>query len=304
MNDSGGGGGGAYNSNSSPETNTNETIDSARNTEINTYLFDLLRDKINQKDTELINKRKDEIQRILSSEFPDVFDLSVGGSYSKYTYVNGLSDIDILVDLGDFTSSPIAEKENSKKLLEHFAERIKQRYPQTDISIGKMAVTAKFSDGVEIQILPAFKYHNGYKIPDPDSKGWVCTFPKRFKEKLTEINQKNSSKVVPVIKLTKELLANNNIKIKSYHVENIAVKAFENYNGKYTLKEMTLHLVNTLKSNVFKHTGDPCGQSEYIDDYLGTVKSNDRKIIANSLNSLENKLTQAKTKEDWKKLME
>jgi len=294
------GGSGGDNDENSIQPKIEETRTAVDKAEINDYLQGLLND-INQRDTETINYRKDEILKVIEDEFEGSFDISTGGSYSKHTYVDGLSDVDILIDVGNYSDSQIPDKENSKSVLQYVADRLKQRYPKTEITVGKMAVTLKFSDGKEIQVLPAFKYHNGYKIPDPDSNNWITTNPHKFKEKLTKINQDNGGSVKPVIKLVKYLCEKNCVPIKSYHLENIAIDAFKDYNGPYNRTEMVKYLLNHAKTRVLKRIEDPSGQTDYADEYLGKGNSSQRKQLAKKISKLEQKIENAKTKDDWEK---
>lgn len=279
------------------------SLRAGRKTEINNYLQELLSDEINQKDTEKINQRKEEILRKIKEEFGGSFDLSTGGSYSRHTYVNGLSDIDILINLGNYSDSKIPEKENSKKVLEYVAEILRKKYPRTEIVVGKMAVTLRFRDGIEIQVLPAFRYYGGYKIPDPKSSRWITTFPDRFKERLTRLNRKYGNRVKPIIKIVKYLLNKNNVEISSYHLENIALEAFENYSGNLTYSDMVIHLLNYAKTRVLKRVSDPSGQSDHIDEYLGRSHSPNRSNLAEKIGKLESRLREAETRDDWERIV-
>lgn len=272
-------------------------------TAINNYLNEVLT-HINQRDTEKINQRKEEILRILKAEFEEVVDLTTGGSYSRYTYVNGLSDVDILIDLGNYSASGITGKENSEIILQYVADRLEQRYPRTEMKVGKMAVTLKFSDGIEIQVIPAFRHYSGHKIPDPDSSGWISTYPKKFAEDITELNKKTGGKVKPVIKLTKYMLANNNIEVRSYHLENLAIEAYKNYTGSQTPYEMLIHLMNQSKTRVLRGMDDPSGQFERIDAHLGPRGSLKRQQLSRELRNLEARLKNAKSAEECKKIVE
>lgn len=296
------GGGGRF-SGFSRIQDKDESLKIGRKTEINSYLQELLSEEINQKDTEKINQRKEKILRKIKEEFEGSFDLTTGGSYSRHTYVNGLSDIDILINLGNYSDSKIPQKENSKKVLEYVAEILRKRYSRTEIIVGKMAVTLRFSDGIEIQVLPAFQYHSGYKIPDPKSGGWVTTFPDRFKERLTRLNQNYGNRVKPTIKLVKYLLNKNNVEISSYHLENIALKAFEKYNGNLTYSDMVLYLLNYAKRRVLKRMSDPSGQSDYVDEYLGGSFSPNRTNLARKIGKIESRLKEAETREEWERII-
>lgn len=274
-----------------------ESLSSYRS-EVDDYLQDRLTNEINQKDVDKINARKAEILKTLKEDF-DAEDISTGGSYSKHTYVNGMSDIDILIKLGVYSDSSIPNKEDSKEVLKNIAERLRQKYPRTEIEVGKMAITLKFSDGTEIQVLPAFSRYNGYKIPDPDSNGWTPSNPERFKRKLTEVNQENGGKVKPIIKLAKDVLNKNNVPIKSYHLENIAVEAFENYPGGRSYSEMLIYLLKAAEKKVKRKMPDETGQSEYVDEYLGNKGSKKRLELSRKIRNVKEKLSDASSKEEW-----
>ncbi len=107
--------------------------------------------QINQIDTEALNKHKEEIFQALKSTFEEADGLVGGGSYSQHTYVNGISDVDMLFVLDAFSSSKIPNKTNSKAVLADMEKRLRQRFPNTEIKSGRMAVTIKFSDGLELQ---------------------------------------------------------------------------------------------------------------------------------------------------------
>lgn len=86
------------------ENSLQQTRQQAAEAEVASVFADAL-SKINQIDTEALNRHKEEILKALQSDFEDASDLRGGGSYTRHTYVNGLSDIDILADLGPYSSS-------------------------------------------------------------------------------------------------------------------------------------------------------------------------------------------------------
>src|SRR6266496_5206397 len=135
------------------ESSLEQTRQQAAEAEVAAAFADAL-SEINQTDTEALNRHKNEILKALESAFEDASDLRGGGSYTRHTYVNGLSDIDILADLGPYSSSNIPNKADSKAVLADVERRLRQRFPNTDITSGRMAVTMHFSDGLELQILP------------------------------------------------------------------------------------------------------------------------------------------------------
>lgn len=94
-----------------------------------------------------------------------------------------------------------------KELQDKFVALLKVRFPKTEISKGALAVTLKFSD-YEIQLLPAIKDRNKIIIADRSGNTWSNPINvNAFTSKLTLVNKANGNKVVPVIKLAKNLFS-------------------------------------------------------------------------------------------------
>src|SRR5688572_26714228 len=69
-------------------------------TEINAYIGQL-QAVYNDRDYDAVQKHINEIELALSEDIDDTVSLLFGGSVAKRTYVDGLSDIDALVLLGE-----------------------------------------------------------------------------------------------------------------------------------------------------------------------------------------------------------
>ena len=150
---------------------------------------------------------------------------------------------------------------------------------------GLVAVTATdVSDGVEVQVLPAFRYGDGYRVPDPQGTGWIQTFPKRFAHQLTRVNQRLSGNVVPVIKLAKEMCAAKGVDVKSYHLENMALRAFQHYTGPTTLPAMLRHYFQQARNLCQQPIRDLSGQSTYVDEGLAIIS---RQALAQRFGAVE-----------------
>ena len=266
----GGSGNSRYKSSGGPSQIVEPSLDKTNGAFGATQVADFLQKElegINAHDYEAIDRHKRTIEDKLKSEY-DVEDIRFGGSHSTHTDVKGLSDIDMLADLGDFESS-----KSSDQAIKDFADAIRERFPKTKVSSGVMAVSVEFSDGL-VQVLPAFRYRDGYRIPDPNGESWILTYPKRFARELTSVNQGQSRKVVPTIKLIKSICDANNIEVSSYHVSNLALNAFKRYTGTKTYPKMLQHFFNQAKTSCWKPTPDPSGQTKYID---GDLSKSDRK---------------------------
>lgn len=279
-----GGSGGSSNwssSNSSDEINqllrraSENTEGSSYNSEINSLLQNALKE-FNAREAEVTQRHLNVLKEAIEREIENSVDLLFGGSIRKNTFINGLSDVDTLV----LVNNTSLEKKSPQEVLEYFAQKIQQRLPNTDVSVGKLAVTVRYSDGQEIQLLPAIRTKTGFKISNPDEGSWSNVVrPESFARKLTAVNQALSGRVVPTLKLFKSIIDKTipkNLKISGYHAESMAIEAFKNYQGRTTSKDMLLHFCREATNLVKSPIQDKTGQSLHVDDYLGVKNSQDR----------------------------
>jgi hypothetical protein len=243
----------------------------------------------------------------LDKNIEGAIELVFGGSLSKHTYVSGLSDIDMLVRIND-TSLANASPDEVKA---YFAERLRERLPNTEVEVGKLAVTVRFSStGHEIQLLPALQTKTGVRIADPNGDGWSKVIrPVKFAEKFTNVNQSCNHKVIPVIKLFKGLNESlpENVRLSGYHIESLAIEAFEGYTGRKTYKDMLQHFCRQATKLVLSPNVDSTGQSVHVDEYLGEPNSLRRRQCSAALERLSNRLSRADAHmnvERWKEMFE
>jgi hypothetical protein len=208
------------------------------------------------------------------------FPLKFGGSVSKHTYINGLSDIDVLA-LIDKTELANMKPEDIKN---YFFKQLKESLPKTNISKGTLAITVHYKE-VDIQILPAAKSGDSYKIPDSSGKRWSLINPKKFADILTKVNIDNGMKVVPTIKIAKSIISEipNNLRITGYHTETLAVEVFKGYNRQKTTKSMLTYFFNEAPKYISTPQRDKTHQSKFVDEYCGKQNSKKRIAVSNSI---------------------
>ena len=283
---SGGGGFSGYRSigtSSQLSTSASGAQASQHEIEMNEFLEDLLKD-YNNRDVEAIRTHLNEIEKVLGREIEGLDRILFGGSISKNTFIEGTSDVDALVILDKAKYKDAAPKE----LQAAFAKMLQQRFPKTEIKCGTLAVTVKFSD-YEIQLLPAMKNNGKLQIASNDGSCWSSSINSaKFTERLTATNKMNGNKVVPVIKLAKSLFSNlpANYQLSGYHVEALAVDAFSTYNGRYTLYDMTKHMLNYSIKRVLSPMSDVTGQSGIIDDQFGSARSITRQYLSRHIQDI------------------
>lgn len=252
----------------------------------------------------------DVIRGILEDGIDGTFDMRFGGSVQKHTYVDGLSDVDVLVilnksDLAQSSPSEVLDFIRSK-LIEHDTADIQ------NIKVGDLAVTVIFNDGEKIQLLPALKQSTGYKIPGMQFGHWSSIIrPEKFAKRLTEVNQTCNGKVVPVIKLAKNIIYDlpEDQQLKGYHIESLAVEIFKDYSPDKPRvpRKMLKYFFEMAKDLVKSPIRDSTGQSLHVDDYLGDTNSPERQKTGYVLDRIYRRMKNADSVgsiEEWRSILD
>jgi hypothetical protein len=261
---------------------------------------------VNGRDAEQVQAHLRAIENAIVKEIEGTIDLRYGGSVSKHTYVDGLSDIDCLAIINN--SELINSSPNEVK--EYFFNSIKSRFPNSDIKMGKLAITINYSNGNEIQILPAIKTSSGIKIPSSRREDeWSKIIkPEIFAKTLRFMNGKMAGKLIPVIKLAKSLISSfpENRRLSGYHTECLAIEVFKDYTGIKKTKEMLKYFFNEGARSVLNPIKDKTGQSVHVDDYLNERNSLQRKMTSDSMSSILRKMHNADGSRDvrlWEQIL-
>lgn len=241
------------------------------------------------------------VKQALEKEVGGVVDLLFGGSVAKNTYVEGMSDVDALVVIDN---SELAGK-NPQFVCDYIQKRLSERL-KSSVEADGFAIDVHFSD-VTVQVIPVMRRGADYLLPNDECTAWSRVRPQAFAQQLTATNQACGGKVVPTIKLAKVLLRDlpDERRPSGYHLENLAVKAFEGYKGPYTPREMLHHFFSKAPDLIRTPIKDRTGQSSHVDEYLGSKDSMERLVVADSVARVGRRLTSAddsKSIEQWKRL--
>ncbi len=306
----GGSGGGYFSNRLTPDDlakRTRQAEDQARDdtfeTDVAGHLASLLAD-FNDRDVEGIRDVFDQIKSDLENEIAGTVDTLFGGSISKHTYVDGISDVDALVLLNN---TELANK-SPNKVKSFLADCLRDRYGEDVVREGELAVTVKFQDKT-IQLLPALRHGESVKIASSDGKNWSKVNPQGFAHALTKANKRLDGKLVPCIKLIKAIVATlpERRQITGYHTEAMAINVFRGYDGSKTPKSMLRHFFEHASEYVTEPIKDSSGQSVYVDEYLGSANSLERRIVADALGRIGRKMRNAdgaRTLDRWEELFE
>ena len=304
----GGSGGGGPFVGRSPEQLAKQVRDAEDSTAVRVFEADLnsllgeLLASANSRDVSLVQERLDDIKEELSESLEASTDLLFGGSVAKHTYVDGLSDVDSLLIL----NGSGLETENPSAALARVADIVRNAAPATAaVGAGRLAVTIEYSDGMQLQLLPAFRFKNGLKVPSFMRDGWSHISPEAFQKALSSRNEECSGKLIPTIKLAKAVIGTlpEKQRLSGYHVESLAIAAFNDYSGTKTAAGMLPVFFEKARDLVLRPIRDSSGQSVHVDGYLGDADSAQRVAASHVLGRIAKRMRNASahmSSDQWK----
>jgi predicted nucleotidyltransferase len=307
----GSGGGYSFPSSDKYKAELKEIREKSRDESFETSVNELIADKLgeaNSRDAAKTRSQLDKIKEIIENDIEGTIELQFGGSVRKFTYVEGLSDVDVLLKINN---SELSDK-SPKEVLEHIKSRLESRLTGVEeIKVGTLAVTIKYEDGTEIQVLPSIKRGDGFKIPKRNGKEWSNVIrPDKFASKLTEVNQKCSRKVVPVIKMINHINSKlpTDQQLSGYHIESLAIEIFKSYPAESpnNNKAMLKHFYEKASEKVKSPIKDKTKQSLHVDDYLSSENSPQRARMSYILSNTYKAMKAAddmKSVEAWEEII-
>lgn len=258
--------------------------------EVSEVINDLL-SVYNERDVASIQEHIATVKAALNKDSSVVDDLAFGGSVSKHTYVDGVSDVDALVYLNPDELGALSPS----KVRKFFERRLKDRLPNTKIITGSLAVTLTFADGVVLQLVPVVRRGAEMSIPSESGKNWLRINPKVFVRDLRKANDALGGKLVPTIKLAKAIISGlpEDRRLTGYHAEALSLRAFAKYTGARTVKDLLQHFFRVAPSLVLQPIVDRTGQTQYVDEYLGAKGSYERELVADAVDRIGRRMRNA-----------
>jgi hypothetical protein len=258
----------------------------------------------NDRNIELIQRRQKVVLKHVEDLLDATWDLRLGGSVAKHTYVDGLSDVDNLLVIHGATVD-----EKPATILKAVADRLAKEIIDADIEVGRIAITVSYPDGMELQFIPAVRDGDKLRVPSWIREGWSRIDPRAFTDALTRRNRQCEGKLVPTIKLAKAIIASwpASVQLSGYHVESLAIDAFRDYGGNYNTALMLPHFFDRAALTVLAPIRDRTGQSIHVDTYLGKAKSPERQKASHWCSQVAKRMKNALTQGSlgqWKELFD
>ena len=148
------------------------------------------------------------------------------GSYGRNTAID-TSDIDILVSLPETSYNQYAyvRGNGQSRLLQAVRQAILSTYPTSDVRADGQVVKIAFSDGMQFEILPAFKNWDGtYRYPDTNMGGnWRSTNPKAEQEAMQQKNRSSNGLLNDTCRHMRNI---RDYYYSSYHLSGIVIDSF------------------------------------------------------------------------------
>lgn len=148
------------------------------------------------------------------------------GSYGRNTAID-TSDIDILVALPEqsYKQYDYYRGNGQSRLLQAVRQAILTTYPTSNVRADGQVVKIAFSDGMQFEILPAFKGWNGtYTYPDTNMGGnWRSTNPKAEQDAMRLKNQNSNGLLNDTCRHLRNIRDNH---YSSYHLSGIVIDSF------------------------------------------------------------------------------
>lgn len=157
-----------------------------------------------------------------------VKEVFLNGSYVRDTMIRPLDDIDVfaVIDKADYTDDD--EDPNPQSILTKFRNYLNGLSDYKDkVSQDRPCVTISL-DKIHIDVLPALRKYGVLYIPNESLDGWIITDPKLHTANLDTVNGNRDGKVKDVVKGVKSWKKQNNLKIPSFHIEEVAISIFSN----------------------------------------------------------------------------
>ena len=276
--------------------------DAQTDAEVNSLLNRRLLE-VNRRNNEEVANRLEEIQAALASQIEGADRLLFGGSVSKQTYVEGLSDVDSLLVLKSDDYGGLKRDQVLAKLQQALESKL-DRGQASRIKQGQLSVTIEYKVDWRCELLGGGA-QSGLSIKSASGDRWTDDRPKSFAERLSKVNESQAGAVVPAIKLAKSILASQPITPTpgGYHLEALAVAAFENYSGPRSPKAMVTQLFDSATKNVRRPIVDVTGQSGHVDEYLGKANSAERRTMSSGLGAIARRMKNAPNADAWRSLL-
>src|SRR6478609_5763406 len=115
---------------------------------------------VNSRDVDTIARHVESIRRALNDDIDGAIDLLFGGSISRRTYVDGISDVDALVIL----DRARFDTDDPELVCAYLGQRMTDRFPRGNVARDGFAVSVWFGE-LKVELVPVLRTPSGVALP-------------------------------------------------------------------------------------------------------------------------------------------
>lgn len=187
------------------------------------------------------------------------------GSFARSTSIRGFSDTDLIAVFRKSEFTWGGSLINSDTALDNVRKALLDRYPYSDIRRDGIAIAISFSDGRQVDVVPAvfdgmFKEKWPlYLIPD-GAGGWMSTCPTLYDAYISGANTDGGGKLIAVAQLMKfwRECRNPRIPLSSFHIE-MVLASEDVCKGIKSYADCSLAILRSLARRECRAMQDPYG---------------------------------------------
>ncbi|GGZ56488.1 SMODS domain-containing nucleotidyltransferase [Mesonia mobilis] len=266
------------------------------------YLLNVLETHKMKKIENLLSKYKDkreEIKNEIESEYQNkIYSPFNSGSYAKHTAINCKFDLDIVVPFKKDSFNTL------KEMFDNLYDFLIDKYGndaivrKQKVSIGITFDSDEDGDEIDIDVVPGRELT---KDDYPDSRGLNLFFNERMglfssnsyiktniNSQIKHINKReNERKIIRLLKIWKYT---NNENLKSFLIELITIKAFDNVNVSGNIWEQLKSVMEYIKDNIRTENftlNDPGNSNNNVAD---TLDESDKEYFAERMINILNRV--------------
>lgn len=186
------------------------------------------------------------------------------GSYGRGTCIY-TSDIDIIVELpwSEYSKYDDYSGNGQSYLLQVVKLSLRSTYSRSDISADGQVIDICFSDGVQFEVVPAFKYSDGsgYCYPDTNNGGsWKTMNPKLEIDSFNSLNKKTNNNLKRLCRMIRAWNSTNTVLMPGILIDTIAFRFLNDY--EYADKSYSYY--DWMSRDFFKYLYDNADQEYWL----------------------------------------
>lgn len=245
--------------------------------------FGRLLDRIQPTSTEIQNaaQHAGQIKTRLSDSFK-LKKLFPAGSFPRQTYIRNSSDIDLFAVLARDDLRWGGAYVTSSTALDNIRKDLEGRYPHSTVYRDVHAIVVSFSDGVQVDVVPAIFHGMSpknwpiYKMPD-GAGGWMQASPEIHAQYIKQADDKSGGKLRRVAQLMKfwRECRSPRVPLSSFHIE-MLLASYDICTGIKSYAECVTETLQLLAQRQSQALQDPLG----IAGNIGATRSDAQRETA------------------------